>query len=380
MSALGELATIRKGGKQRATRAPSERNDGKAAVFFLAPWFVGLALIVAGPLIASLYLSFTDYNLLQNPNFIGLDNYAAMLEDPRLRSALVVTFTYVFVSVPLQLAAALGLALLLDRGMRGLAFYRSAFYLPSLLGSSVAIAILWRQIFGTEGLINQVLGRRGETPLACVGDVFRADLTLISNLRELDFYPQRPATRYCLAAAPAIFAPMAFTTDKPRLVAYLKPEYPGFAQVVAALRQLEAEVIAICPMAPAGSLEQWQLPHVRFTRDLVNLPALLAQADVFIGHGNAGTVRESLVARTPVLVLPIQLEQWLAGKRLAALGVGVMLEGEPDSQTIAATLADMVQQVALYQRAIDPLLATYERPYTTVSDQVLAFCAARLPQ
>lgn len=230
------------------------------------------------------------------------------------------------------------------------------------------------------GVINQVLGRRGETPLACVGDVFRADLTLISNLRELDFYPQRPATRYCLAAAPAIFAPMAFTTDKPRLVAYLKPEYPGFAQVVAALRQLEAEVIAICPMAPAGSLEQWQLPHVRFTRDLVNLPVLLAQADVFIGHGNAGTVRESLVAGTPVLVLPIQLEQWLTGKRLADLRVGVMLEGEPSSQTIAATLADMVQQVALYQRAIDPLLATYERPYTTVSDQVLAFCAARLPQ
>ena len=157
MSALGELATIRKSGKQRATRAPSERNDGKAAVFFLAPWFVGLALIVAGPLIASLYLSFTDYNLLQDPNFIGLDNYAAMLEDPRLRSALVVTFTYVFVSVPLQLAAALGLALLLDRGMRGLAFYRSAFYLPSLLGSSVAIAILWRQIFGAQGLVNQVL-------------------------------------------------------------------------------------------------------------------------------------------------------------------------------------------------------------------------------
>jgi len=68
-----------------------------------------------------------------------------------------VTFTYVFVSVPLQLAIALLLAVVLDRGVRGMAFYRSVFYLPSLLGSSVAIAILWRQVFGTTGLLNQLL-------------------------------------------------------------------------------------------------------------------------------------------------------------------------------------------------------------------------------
>ena len=157
MSALGELSTLRKGRGQRVTRSPSERNDGKAAIFFLGPWFIGLGLIVVGPLLASLYLSFTDYDLLSDPTFTGLDNYVTMLEDPRLRNALVVTFTYVLVSVPLQLAAALGLALLLDRGMRGLAFYRSAFYLPSLLGSSVAIALLWRQIFGAQGLVNQAL-------------------------------------------------------------------------------------------------------------------------------------------------------------------------------------------------------------------------------
>lgn len=163
MSALGELATLRRS-RPRPTRSPSERNDGKAAVFFLGPWFVGLVLIVAGPLVASLYLSFTDYDLLSDPGFLGLDNYRQMLTDPRLRTALVVTFTYVLVSVPLQLAAALGLALLLDRGLRGLAIYRSVFYLPSLLGSSVAIALLWRQVFGSEGLVNQglaVLGVQG---------------------------------------------------------------------------------------------------------------------------------------------------------------------------------------------------------------------------
>ncbi|MCL3859400.1 carbohydrate ABC transporter permease [Actinotalea sp. K2] len=158
MSALGELATLRrKGPKGKVTMAPSERGDNKAAIFFLAPWFVGLGLITIGPMVASLFLSFTDYSLLQPPNWIALENYERMISDVRLHNSLRVTFTYVFVSVPLQLAAALALALFLDRGLRGLALYRSVFYLPSLLGGSVAIAILWRQIFGTNGLINQVL-------------------------------------------------------------------------------------------------------------------------------------------------------------------------------------------------------------------------------
>ena len=132
MAAITELSELRK--KGRASRSPSEKNDGKAALLFLAPWFVGLALIVAGPLFASLYLSLTDYDLLSDPGFIGLDNYLRMLDDPRLRTALVVTFTYVFVSVPLQLAAALLLALVLDRGLRSLAIYRSVNQVLALVG------------------------------------------------------------------------------------------------------------------------------------------------------------------------------------------------------------------------------------------------------
>ena len=80
-----------------------------------------------------------------------------MFSDARLHNSLGVTFTYVLVGVPLQLAVALLIALVLDKGLRGLPFYRSVFYLPSLLGGSVAIAILWQQIFGTDGLVNQVL-------------------------------------------------------------------------------------------------------------------------------------------------------------------------------------------------------------------------------
>ncbi len=108
-------------------------------------------------MLASLYLSFTKYNLLKPPQWLGLGNYTALLQDPVLRHSLRVTFTYVFVGVPLQLAVALGLALLLDRGLRGMAFYRSVFYLPSLLGGSVAVAILWRQVFGKNGIVNGAL-------------------------------------------------------------------------------------------------------------------------------------------------------------------------------------------------------------------------------
>lgn len=151
MSALNELRSL--GGQSRRGKG-----NTLVAYAFLLPWLIGLVALTLGPMIASLYISFSKYNLIQPPRFIGFDNYLRMFSDPRLLNSLRVTFTYVLVSVPLQLLFALMVAVALDRGMRGLALYRSIFYLPSLLGSSVAIAILWRQLFGTQGLINQMLG------------------------------------------------------------------------------------------------------------------------------------------------------------------------------------------------------------------------------
>ena len=172
MSALSELSHL-KGGKQETT-------DNKSAFLVLLPWLVGLVAITVGPMIASLYLSFTDYSLLAPPEWIGLKNYQRMMSDPRLLNSLRVTFTYVFVSTPLQLALALAIAVVLNRGMRGLAFYRSVFYLPSLMGSSVAIALLWRQIFGTDGLVNQVLRSLGwANPPGWIADPSTALYTII---------------------------------------------------------------------------------------------------------------------------------------------------------------------------------------------------------
>jgi multiple sugar transport system permease protein len=135
-------------------RRPRARNRWAPWVF-LGPWGIGLVLITLGPMIASLILSFTNYNLLGRMNWVGLANYARMFtDDPRFTDAAWVTLRYVVISVPLQLAFALAIAMLLNTGLRGQGFYRSVYYLPSLLGTSVAVALLWRQIFGSKGLVN----------------------------------------------------------------------------------------------------------------------------------------------------------------------------------------------------------------------------------
>ena len=125
---------------------------------FLIPWLIGFLGLTIGPIITSFYLSFTDFDLLTPPEWVGAANYVRMFTaDPKFIASMQVTLTFVLFSVPLKLAFALGVALLLNRGMRGLPLYRALFYLPSLLGASVAIAILWRQIFAREGLVNDFL-------------------------------------------------------------------------------------------------------------------------------------------------------------------------------------------------------------------------------
>lgn len=140
--------------KARHTR----KGQSFEAYLFLLPWFGGMILLTAGPLIASLYLSFTDFDMLRAPNWIGLTNFTDMFAfDPRYMRALRVTFTYVLIGVPLNLIVALGIAVLLNQKVRGLGLFRGVYYLPSLLGGSVAVAVMWRQIFGGEGVVNQGL-------------------------------------------------------------------------------------------------------------------------------------------------------------------------------------------------------------------------------
>ena len=155
----------------RSKRVPKHKHN-RAALFFLAPWLLGLVLITLIPMVVSLYLSFTDFNLIRSgTEWVGLDNYVGLASDERLQGSAMVTAKYVFISVPLQLGFALLLAVLLNQGLRGLPIYRSIFYLPSLLGASVAVALMWRRVFGGDGLLNQMLALFGVQDLpSWIGD------------------------------------------------------------------------------------------------------------------------------------------------------------------------------------------------------------------
>jgi len=125
--------------------------------FFLTPWLIGLIVLSAFPMGFSLYLAFTRYDLFSAPKWIGFGNFIEMFHDDKYLTSIKVTVHYVLFTVPLSLAFALAVALLLNRGIRGLRVYRAIYYVPSLFGGSVAIALLWRQLFGGEGLMNSIL-------------------------------------------------------------------------------------------------------------------------------------------------------------------------------------------------------------------------------
>ena len=159
MSGVGPVPNVRPTLRQRLVRGIGPAG---AAYVFLFPWLSGFLVLTLGPALYSLYLSFTDYDLIGAPRWTGLDNYTRIAtNDPKFAASVRVTLTFVLLSVPLKLAFALGIAVMLNRGLKGLTLYRAIFYLPSLLGTSVAIAILWRQLFSGDGLVNSILGQFG---------------------------------------------------------------------------------------------------------------------------------------------------------------------------------------------------------------------------
>jgi multiple sugar transport system permease protein len=138
--------------------------DNLTSYAFLSPWLLGLFVLTLYPMAYSLYLSFTEFNILQPPSWIGPNNYIAMFggsetvrADPRFMNSLWVTFRFVFISVPVKLVFALAVAMLMNQKLRLIPFYRTLYYIPTLLGGTVSIAVLWRRLFAGDGVINQIL-------------------------------------------------------------------------------------------------------------------------------------------------------------------------------------------------------------------------------
>lgn len=157
-------------------------NEHITGYVFSAPFVLGFLIFTLYPILSSLYYSFTNYNLMEAPRWLGLANYERLfLEDDKIGKSFQVTFTYVFASVPLRLIFALFVAMILNTATKAVGLYRSAFYLPSLIGGSVAVAIMWQQIFGDKGLVNSALSLFGiHSTTSWIGNPSTALWTLIA--------------------------------------------------------------------------------------------------------------------------------------------------------------------------------------------------------
>ncbi|WP_370875948.1 carbohydrate ABC transporter permease [Evansella vedderi] len=137
----------------------------------ISPWLIGFLALVIGPMIASFYLSFTNYNLLSSAQWTGIDNYVNILtNDGRFRQALTVTLIFVFVSTPLKLLFALFLAMLFNTGRKGTSVFTTIYYIPSIIGGSVAIAVVWRILFGRNGAVNEFVQALGFSGVNWIGN------------------------------------------------------------------------------------------------------------------------------------------------------------------------------------------------------------------
>ncbi|MBO3662641.1 carbohydrate ABC transporter permease [Microbacterium stercoris] len=172
-------ARAARGTKGRANRGPARPElrarsirETLTGYGFLVPWLIGFFGLTLGPMIYSLYLSFTRYDIFTAPKWIGLDNYIRLFtNDPEFAHSSMITLVYVLVGTPVKLAAALGIALLLNYRDKGAGFFRSSFYAPSLIGASVSVAIVWRAMFNTDGPVDQGLSLFGIQLGGWVGNV-----------------------------------------------------------------------------------------------------------------------------------------------------------------------------------------------------------------
>jgi multiple sugar transport system permease protein len=141
----------------RKKRNPEAIKEERAFWVFISPWAIGFLLFTGGPIIASLFLSFTNYDVISSPNFIGLDNYKTLFTDRLFYKSLSVTTYYAVLAVPFTIISSLLLAVLLNQKIKGQAFFRTLYYTPTIV-SGVSVAFLWSWLLNPEfGVVNSLL-------------------------------------------------------------------------------------------------------------------------------------------------------------------------------------------------------------------------------
>ncbi|WP_320934484.1 carbohydrate ABC transporter permease [Hungatella effluvii] len=168
-------------GKNNKTLRQKLNTEETAGIICTLPFTFGFLAFTLVPMLMSLYYAFTDYDIKNPPVWAGLKNFIKMFtDDPRFVKSLQVTFYFALTSVPLRLIFALLVALLLLRTTKATSFYRAAYYLPSIIGGSVAVSILWKRMFAKEGVVNAILGMFGiHTTFAWLGNKHTAIWVLV---------------------------------------------------------------------------------------------------------------------------------------------------------------------------------------------------------
>lgn len=182
ISSLGTVPSdVRHGGAsvKNKTWFTWRKKGAWTGFWYILPWLIGFLVFQMYPFLASFCYSFTDYTLLNQPSFVGLKNYIALFTaDPQFLETMKITGFYALLSVPLKLAFALFIACILNRNVKGIGIYRSFYYLPSILGGSVAVSVLWRVLFMKDGAVNRFLGILGLQAVNWLTDPNIALLTL----------------------------------------------------------------------------------------------------------------------------------------------------------------------------------------------------------
>lgn len=223
----------------------------------------------------------------------------------------------------------------------------------------------WRPWPATDGLvarqeqrvlqtINTVLQRVGQTPLQQLSDLFAVDATFITTYPEFDLYPNRTgAPTYCITRNDQAFGPAVSwpAGTGPRIFAYLKRQHPQLPLLLEALSRCSARVFAACPDGDAALMQRFTGPSFTCSTQLVDLEAAVEEADLFVGHGNMGSVTQALRAGKPVVALPIHLEQLLTGRQLQHLKLGALVEKIDTADALATQLAQWASDPDLRRHA-----------------------------
>lgn len=144
-------------------------HDNTVGYLFSLPFIIGFLSFTLIPIFVSMFYSFTNYKLGQTPQWIGIKNYIDLFADKRFLNSIKATLIYVLASVPTKLIFALFVAYLLTQNRRGVTFYRSLYYVPSLIGGSIAVSLVWKTIFSRKGLANAILAGLGFPKLSWFG-------------------------------------------------------------------------------------------------------------------------------------------------------------------------------------------------------------------